>query len=287
MSVQVHVIYVGDEPAVLEDRDEYTVTRVADSGNVYAELETSSADCLVCDPETVQWQRLYDRVRDRFGTIPFVLYGDVEEDWVEQSRKKGVDAFVPRTGSDAYLAVRVRECIEDGRQQVALTERTNARFRALTENIGVAIITIDTDSVVQFANPLIEDVLGWNPAELEGESLITIIPEQHRSEHFEAVEEYLETGERSVDWSGVRLTALHRDGHEVPVVVSFGEFSHNGNKYFSGVIAKIPDSKGLETVRAELVEARDALERDDAAPDVDAAVEAVGNALELLEAQST
>lgn len=283
MTSNTHVVYVGDEPVPLTDRDDYTVTGVSNAGDVYPELETTSVDCVVCDPAVVQWQSLLERLAQRFGDVPLVLYGDVEEDRVERAREHGVDAFVPRCSGDPFLDVRVRDCIEAGQQQGALTERTNARFRALTENIGVALITIDTDSVVQFANPVVEDVLGWEPSELEGETLVKVIPERFRSRHFEAIEQYLDTGDRSVDWSSVRLSALHRDGHEVPVLVSFGEFAHSGNHYFSGVIAEIRDQPDFSQLHAHLRDARSALDGD---ADVSTAVAELETAIETIEDRS-
>jgi len=90
--------------------------------------------------------------------------------------------------------------------------------------------------VIRFANPAVESVFGYEPSELEGEPLTTLMPERHREDHREAVDRYLDTGERGVDWTDVQFDALHRDGREIPVSLSYGEFTADGERRFVGVV---------------------------------------------------
>lgn len=102
-------------------------------------------------------------------------------------------------------------------------ERAQERFRALSENSPVGIVTIDDSSTVQFANPAMGDMLGYGVEDVIGESITSIIPERLREKHRDGIQRYLDTGERNLDWSGIELPARHADGHEIDVEVSFGE----------------------------------------------------------------
>ncbi|PSQ31289.1 PAS domain-containing sensor histidine kinase [Halobacteriales archaeon SW_6_65_46] len=131
-----------------------------------------------------------------------------------------------------------------GAQPNSFTDR--AFFEALVQNGSDAIITIDTDDQIRFANDATREVFGYEPEELIGESLTTIMPERFQSVHRAAIEQYLETGERTFDWSGIELPAQHRDGHEVQISVTFEEYEYEGQTMFSGIMRDVSERKERE-----------------------------------------
>ena len=116
-------------------------------------------------------------------------------------------------------------------------------YRTLVENAAEGMLTIDDESRIVYANPAMEEILGYSPAELVGSSKMRIIPERLREVHAEALASYVETGERNIDWGGVELPALHADGHEVPVLISLREHDHGGEQYFTGIVRDISDRR--------------------------------------------
>lgn len=125
-------------------------------------------------------------------------------------------------------------------------ERTRARFLALTENTSYGVVTIGTKSTVRYASAGIEDVFGYTPAELEGKSLLEIMPERFHDVHENAVARYLRDGTKQLDWSWIELPGVHRDGHEVPLGISFGEATVDGEQRFSAVIRDITEQRERE-----------------------------------------
>jgi len=147
-----------------------------------------------------------------------------------------------------------------------------AHLRALAAATSDAMITIDVDSRITYANPAIEDVLGYAPADLLGEPLTVLMADDLGRRHNRAIERYLETGERTVDWTQVELPGRHREGHEVQLAVSFGEFTLDGERYFTGVLRDVSESHR----RAERLERLNDLAQDLTETEtVDAACEAV------------
>jgi len=130
--------------------------------------------------------------------------------------------------------------------------RSEARFRTLAASAPDAIVTIDVDSRVRFANDAVAEILGWRPDELEGEPLATLIPEPLRDAHAAGLRRYLATGERSMAWRNVRLDAVHREGHTVPVEVSFSEWDDGGERRFIGFIRDVTAREAAETERRAL-----------------------------------
>lgn len=119
-------------------------------------------------------------------------------------------------------------------------------FRQLVANTSEGLLTIDEESTIVFANPAIEDILGYSPADLIGSSKLTLIPERLRDAHAAGFEKYLRTGEKHIDWDGIELPALHEDGHEVPVLVSLREHTHEGQRLFTGLFRDISDRKARQ-----------------------------------------
>ncbi|MFC5136137.1 MULTISPECIES: two-component system sensor histidine kinase NtrB [Haloferacaceae] len=119
-------------------------------------------------------------------------------------------------------------------------------YRTLVENASEGMLTIDAESEIVYANPAIEDILGYAPDELIGSSKMKIIPERLQPVHASALAAYVRTGERNIDWDGIELPAQHKDGHEVPTLVSLREHEYDGEQYFTGVVRDVTERKRRE-----------------------------------------
>ena len=147
--------------------------------------------------------------------------------------------------SNKYLLRRNAE-----RAQTAETLReSEARYRVVTESASDAILTIDRENTILFVNPAAEKIFGYTVNEMLGNKLFMLMPEHLRGAHASGMNRYHETKSRTISWQGVELPALHKDGHEVPIEVTFGEIQSDGKQLFTAVIRDITERK---RVREEL-----------------------------------
>jgi len=137
-------------------------------------------------------------------------------------------------------------------------ERRLEQYRTVTEAASDVIVTIDGESRIQSVNPAVEDVFGYEPDALVGESLTALMPADLADGHREAVERYLETGERTLDWDYLELPGEHADGSEIPLAISFSEVEHLGERYFTGIVRDVSERQERER---ELRERERRLER--------------------------
>ena len=121
--------------------------------------------------------------------------------------------------------------------------REDQIFRIFAETASDAILVIDSESRIHFANRAVEQIFGYPADELMGQSLTMLMPEYLRHLHREGVERYAETGVRHIPWSGVELPGLHRDGRELVLEISFGEFTRDGRRFFTGIARDISARK--------------------------------------------
>jgi len=118
-----------------------------------------------------------------------------------------------------------------------------AHLKALAATASDAFVTIDTKSHIKYVNQSIESILGYTPEELLGEPLTVLMPDGFAEQHMQAMDRYLETGTRHLDWDHVELRAQHEDGHRVPLQISFSEFALDGDRYFTGIIRDVTDQE--------------------------------------------
>jgi HTH-type transcriptional regulator, bacterioopsin transcriptional activator and related proteins len=119
------------------------------------------------------------------------------------------------------------------------------RLKALEYSTSPTII-INRQSTIILANASVETLLGWPHQELTGKSLTMLMPERMRVQHLAGIKRYFDTGQRALDWTMTNLPALHRDGYEVNVDVSFNEFTQNGDKFIVGILISRDQMRGTE-----------------------------------------
>lgn len=141
----------------------------------------------------------------------------------------------------------VRE-IADGDDAASVRAQAGRRlaFDALADASADGIVMLDDENTVRYANPAVERILGYEPDGLVGEPLTRLVPEHLRKAHAEGFRQYLETGTKRLNWAYIELPGAHRNGHEVPLAVSFTEFEHDGERYFVGTFRDISERKSVE-----------------------------------------
>jgi PAS domain S-box-containing protein len=164
--------------------------------------------------------------------------------------KSGREKWVWEQGRGVYSPEGELQALEgfiaDITERVAALEalkESEEKYKVIANTASDAIITIKDDGAITFVNPAIEKIFGYAPREVIGKSITLLMPERLRDKHSNAVKRYLETGQRTMSWQAVELTGLHKDGHEIPLEISYGEFTEEGKNYFTGFIRDITDRK--------------------------------------------
>ena len=120
------------------------------------------------------------------------------------------------------------------------------KYRLLVDTASDAIVSIDDEGLILFANPAIGKIFGYEPSELTGTPLTLLMPESMRGLHKAGFARYLTTGQRHINWQGTELVALRKNGEEFPVEISFGELTGGEHKVFTGFLRDISQRKAAE-----------------------------------------
>ena len=151
------------------------------------------------------------------------------------------------TGGAAVLIASVAAAFGRNRyERLKILRESENRFRTLAETASDAIITIDDSGRIVLVNHAAETVFGYTGDELVGAELTILMPDYLRHRHQAGLARYKETGHRAIPWEAISVTGLRKDGREVPLEISFGEFTRKDERFFTGIARDI-----TERLRAE------------------------------------
>ncbi len=180
--------------------------------------------------------------------IPVVLCDDdPDAERISEALEDGATGYVDLTLESASeeIAERLDEAMTSTAAVTSITE-SGAQFESIVRTTSDVVITVDTESTIQFVNPAVESVLGYAPEELIGQPFTAIMSDELAQRHKRGIRRYLQTGEQRLDWEYIELKGSHKNGHEVPLSVSFSEFTEDDQRYFTGIVRDITDHKRRE-----------------------------------------
>ncbi|MDT4895401.1 MAG: two-component system, cell cycle sensor histidine kinase and response regulator CckA [Acidobacteriota bacterium] len=154
------------------------------------------------------------------------------------------DGSVSPMSKDSVIWI-ARDITERKRAEEALHE-SEERYRVVAETATDVIVTIDENSTILFANGAVERVFGYAVSELLGCQITILMPEYLRHVHEAAVGRYVRTGRKHINWEAVELPGLHKSGREIPLELSFGEFTKDRKRFFTGIARDISERKQAE-----------------------------------------
>lgn len=108
-----------------------------------------------------------------------------------------------------------------------------------------AVVMVDARSIITFVNPAMRALLGYTPAEILGQPLSMLIPQDSRDRHDAVVQRYRREGSPKMMGARPVLHALHRSGKVVPVSISLCNLTLDGGELAS--VAVIHDVSALHT----------------------------------------
>ena len=153
---------------------------------------------------------------------------------------------------------RLRLAEERDRLETEIERRTEAltasesRFRLLAETASDAILSVNEQSTIVYANPAAAALFGYEPPHggLLGRTLMELMPPELRSGHQAGMARFLETGRRNIPWEGIELPAVRRDGSRLTLEVSFGTSEQAGQTIFTGILRDVSTRKATEEALA-------------------------------------
>jgi PAS domain S-box-containing protein len=158
--------------------------------------------------------------------------------------------------NDARMATAFAElaaiALRNSRTYEAL-ERSEARFRAVTQTAHDAIITVDSQGQIVLWNRGAEVMFGYPAAEVAGRSVATIMPRRFLDAHQDGLKRLVSGAEPRIVGRVVEVTGLKKDGGEFPVELSLATWKAGESLFITGILRDITGHKQAESMKDEFI----------------------------------
>src|SRR5439155_19382704 len=157
--------------------------------------------------------------------LPFLIVsGGIGEDVAVAGMKAGAHDYLMK-GNLHRLVTAVEPELREASNRASQREGKKAlqeselRYRLLWETAPDAVLLMDADGCIHFANPAVRQVFGYTPEEIIGQRLAKLQPERLRGTHQGAFDRYLRTGVKAVSWSAAESIVLRKNDEEIPIEI--------------------------------------------------------------------
>lgn len=118
-------------------------------------------------------------------------------------------------------------------------ERSNAQNESIIRSAIDAIVTIDSNGIVQVWNNAAKEMFGFSESEMLQNNLSNIIPERHKDAHEQGLSRLMDGGEEKLSGKVIELTGVKKDGTKFPIEFSVSRWQDNTQIFFSAMIRDV------------------------------------------------
>ena len=179
---------------------------------------------------------------------------------------------------------RPRFAVNDAQMSVLSIYDVHPSLAPILNTVLDAVVVMSSEGQVVGWNAAAEQVFGWTSAEATGQLLADlIVPPQHRAAHQEGLARLAAGGSARVINQLIEISALCRDGREIPIELSITTAPTGLKSVFVGFIRDISQRRAAEArIEQQALEARLSFEIAHLAADSDSFEEALLKALEAI-----
>jgi len=120
------------------------------------------------------------------------------------------------------------------------------RLDTLIETAADAIVLTDHQGIIERCNSATSRLFGYELEEMLGNNVNMLMNPTDQARHDDYLARYLSTGEARIIGIGREVVGRHKDGHELPVYLSIGEFEVSGERRFTGILHDMSARRRLE-----------------------------------------
>jgi PAS domain S-box-containing protein len=184
--------------------------------------------------------------------LPFIIIsGGIGEATAVAAMKAGAHDYLMKGNLNRLAPAIERELREAANRRERREAReklleSELRYRLLWESSPDAVLLMDAESKIHFANPAVETVFGYRSEEVIGQALRVLLPEELRSEEARAIENYLHTGQKAGIPRVVETVGRRKDSRDIVIEVSFSHMELQGERRHVAFIRDITARKRAE-----------------------------------------
>ena len=136
-----------------------------------------------------------------------------------------------------------------------MPRQSRHRYEAICEASPDAILLVDGDGRITYANARVTDLFGYEPDELVGEPIEILVPESVKDAHVAKRDAYIADPEARPMGVTLELSGRRKDGSELPVDISLSPIETDGRREFMAAVRDVSEQEALRTKYQTILEA--------------------------------
>ncbi len=125
-------------------------------------------------------------------------------------------------------------------------KESEARYRAVTQSAGDAIISANSAGFIVGWNRGAEVIFGYPEADVSGQLLTKLMPDHFQAGHVLGMARVQDGGEKHIIGKTVEMRGLRQDGREFPLEMSIAEWQIGEHQFYTAIIRDITGRKQAE-----------------------------------------
>ncbi|WP_348270198.1 PAS domain S-box protein [Edaphobacter paludis] len=162
------------------------------------------------------------------------------------SRRKRQEGTVGWEVIETSFDITERKIARELEEQTRAIVLAEAKFRELIENAPDAILQVDPSGKILVANHTAEVMFGYTRQELLSQSVDVLVPNAVRGPHIEHRASFAKSPMARPMGRGMELSALRKDGIEIPVEISLSPSQREGGLNVTAVIRDVSERRQVE-----------------------------------------
>jgi PAS domain S-box-containing protein len=139
-------------------------------------------------------------------------------------------------------------------EQAQLLLEKRMKMQSILDSTVDSIITITEGGLVDSFNKTAELMFGYSAAEVIGQNVKLLMPENDAKEHDGYLKRYKDTGIRKIIGIGREVTGQRKDLSHFPIYLSVSEVAESKPKLFTGILSDMTERKKLDVQLKEALE---------------------------------
>lgn len=182
-----------------------------------------------------------------------IMTGHADTESAVHALREGAYDFLDKPVDPADLLRTLNRCRQhqqlerENRNVLAALKNSEERTRAIMQNVADALITIDSNGIIESINPAALELFGYESDELIGMNVAQLAVEEDRPRHGDYIRRYLVGGEARIIGKGSReVRGIRKDGTVLELELAVSEARIGSERVFIGALRDISERKRLE-----------------------------------------
>ncbi|HAS39910.1 MAG TPA: hypothetical protein DCS93_05495 [Microscillaceae bacterium] len=205
----------------------------------YGEVVTKHIEETNKDNGKVFLTATYSPVLDENGFPQRVIRVATDVTEMKKLEAQAIEQNDQLKAQEEILKKKLEQLTETQEDLIRTTEITQLQFKSIFDSITDAVITCNSQGVIQDFNLMAEKFFRYNPEQIVGENINTILPLTDNQTYLEYLHTSVNDLNKTQQGLGRYITAMREDNSSFPAYITVGHSFINGEQLFTSFIRDV------------------------------------------------